>query len=128
MRVAIVLTSPRNVYSGGRYCAFMFAEALAAAGHEAHVICDTRPVFVSDLESLPRHDAIKFHWTTDFRHDLPEGRFDVVILVPGTSRPGFYVDVELFAHKRGARLVLLNFESPNWYNSLSPQTRPAKEW
>lgn len=128
MRVAIVLTSPRYVYSGGRYCAFMYAEALAAAGHEPYVICDEQPLFLQDLRLIPRHDAVRFHRTADFRRDMPAGAFDVVILVPGTSRPGFYVDVELFARKRGARLVLLNFESPNWYNRLAPTPRPAREW
>ena len=128
MRVAVFLTTPANIYSGGRYCSFMLAEALAHAGHDTHIIADNEPIFLRDFEVLPSHGEVQFHRTRDFRSDLPEGRFDVVILVPGTAFPGFYLRVQRFAIERGAHLVFLNFESPNWFNALSPDARPESEW
>lgn len=128
MRVAVFLTTPRDVYSGGRYCAFMFAEALAHAGNDTHIVAENEPVFLHDFEVLPSHDKVQFCRTQDFRSDLPQGRFDIVILVPGTGFPGFYLRVQRFAIERGAHLVFLNFESPNWFNALSPDPRPESEW
>lgn len=36
--------------------------------------------------------------------------------------------MQRFAIERGAHLVFLNFESPNWFNALSPYARPESEW
>lgn len=128
VRVAICLTTPPDIYSGGRYAAFMLAEALACGGHEAYVVADNEPIFFTDFEDLPHHKDVHFWRTSDFRSDMPKGRFDIVVLIPGTSRPGFYLRVELFALERDAHLVFFNFETPNWYNKLSPTPRPLSDW
>ena len=128
MKVAIMATMPPDTYSGGRYYAFMLAEALAAGGHETHFITNNRPIFLGDLSAFPDHDAIHLTYTDDYCSNLPEGNFDAILLVPGTSLSGFYDLVELFAMERNAHLVLINFESGNWFNALSPVKRPLSNW
>ena len=57
------------------------------------------------------------------------GVFDIVILVPNNRRdPILYDDVRDFARARHAKLVLLNFETPNWFNILSPVKRDEALW
>ena len=128
MRVAVFLTTPEGVYSGGRYCAYMMAEALAHAGHDVHVVTECEPIFLQDFRDFPNHAKVQMHLTPDFESNLPEGDFDIVVLVPATNQPGFYLRVNRFALERGARLVFLNFESPNWFNAVSPEPREAREW
>lgn len=128
MRVAIVATMPLEAYSGGRYYAFMLAEALAAGDHEAHFITNNSPIFYDDLGAFPNHRKIRLTLTNDFVSNLPDGDFDAVILIPGTSVPGFYDRVELFSIARKAHLIFVNFESGNWFNALSPTPRPLSDW
>jgi len=128
MRIAIFITVPADTYSGGRYCAFMMGEALAQAGHDTWMIADNTPVFFDDFAAFPRHRDLRLHRTRDYRSDLPAGAFDCVVLVPGSSRPGFYLRAQRFAMERNAHLVFLNFESPNWFNALSPVPRAERAW
>lgn len=106
----------------------MMAEALAAGGHTVFYVTNNMPVFYEDLSSFPHHGDIRMQITPDFESNLPEGSFDIVVLVPGSKDPGFYLAVQDFALERGARLVLLNFESGNWFNALSPAPRRLADW
>jgi hypothetical protein len=129
MRVAIFATMPHDAYSGGRYYSFMVAEALTAGGHEVHFCTDNTPIFYSDFTSFPDHKNVTLALTQDFMGNLPDGDFDAVFLTPGgKSIVGFYDLVELFAIDHNAHLVLINFESGNWFNALSPSPRPLSDW
>ncbi len=113
-----------NEYSGGRYHAWMMAEALSAGGHHVTYVTNARPVFMSDFRSYPDHRRIKICLTRDFRTGLPLRDFDIVILVPHLNvDPSFFMRIKAFAVSRKARLATLNFETPNWYNALSPSPR-----
>lgn len=98
------------------------------AGHETYLVTNHQPAFYRDLVSFPNHDELTLVLTPDFRRSLPKGPFDIVVLVPGGGILGFYDRVRIFALDRGARLVLLNFESGNWFNALSPYPRPLRNW
>lgn len=128
MRVAIFATMPHDTYSGGRYYSLMLAEALAAGGHEVHFCTNHTPIFYSDLAAFPDHESVNLTLTDNFVNNLPDGDFDAVFLTPGTSIPGFYDRIELFAIERNAHLIFVNFESGNWYNALSPAPRPLSDW
>jgi glycosyltransferase involved in cell wall biosynthesis len=107
----------------------MMAEALAIAGHEVHYISNNKPIFYDDFSMYPNHDDINFCHTPDFQTDIPEGNFDIVFLIPSMSLDSeFYVRALFFTRSREAKLVLLNFETPNWFNSLSPEKRPFYYW
>jgi len=128
MRIAIFCTNPPNEYFGGRYHALMMAEALALAGHEVHFVTNVKPIFYDDLSLCPAHEKVRLDITSDFETNLPEDDFDIAVLVPGTPRRSFYFRTQRFALERHAHLVLLNFESGNWFNSLSPVKRHLSAW
>ena len=128
LRVAVLGTNdPRNV-SGGRYHGLILACAVAAVGGEAHVVTDHMPSFAPDLEPLAP-GGVRFHITADFATGLPQGRFDWVIIVPaGVFLPNFYENCLDFAAAAAARVALINFESANWYNEVSPAPRDPRLW
>jgi glycosyltransferase involved in cell wall biosynthesis len=129
MRVAIFSTMPPNAYSGGRYAALMTAEALALGGHDSYVVANNKPLFHDDLSCTPCHERVHFHISPDFSENLPDGPFDLVFFIPALRMSNaFRLNTELFALRRGAEMVFLNFESGNWYNSLSPAPRDLKIW
>ncbi len=128
MKIAIFCTIPRDTYSGGRYHAFMIAEALALCGHEVHFVTNCEPIFFHDFASFPNHSDIRMCIAKTFGSGIPSGDFDVVLLVPGAHDPRFYLWTRYFAWQRGAQLILLNFESGNWFNSLSPVKADLSRW
>ena len=120
---------PPDGYSGGRYAVVMMAEALALAGHDVYLITNNRPAFLDDFAAFPGHARVHLCLTPDFSRELPEGPFDFAIYVPSTflNKP-FHYGALLFALRRRARLVLVNFESGNWFNALSPAPRDITLW
>lgn len=129
MRIAVFVQNTASHYSGGRYLSWVMTEALAHAGHEVAYVTNNEPVFVSDFESYPKHGAIRIHVTRSFLLDLPEGPFDIVLLVSSMEKnKAFYLSALSFARQRGARLVLFNFETANWFNAYSPAPRDPAEW
>ena len=129
LRVAIFSSMPKEMYSGGRYHALMMAETLAYGGHEVVIVTNNKPVFYDDFSLLPAHESIHLCVQKDFSTNLPDGEFDVVVFVPGLEMDHDYLyGPQRFALERKAHLVFLNFESPNWYNSLSPVSRGEEIW
>ena len=128
MRIALFGLNSRMTFSGGRYHAWMLAEALAYAGHEVCFITNNRPFFYDDFAAFPSHYDIELYISSDLRADLPDGSFDIVFMVPHPFRLSQFLNAALFGRQRGARLALLNFESANWFNALAPEPRPARLW
>lgn len=128
MKIAIFCTIPKDTYSGGRYHALMIAEALALSGHEVHFITNCEPIFVHDFSVFHHHSDIRMCIAENFETGIPSGDFDIVLLVPGAHDPRFYLWARYFSWQRGAHLVLLNFESGNWFNSLSPVKADLSRW
>ncbi len=127
-KVLICSFMPKNEYSGGRYHAWMMIEALASCGHQVTAWTNNVPAFLEDFSTFPAHNSIKIECSSYFLK-LPDGIFDVVIVVPHMGgNYDFYIKAFLLARKFQARLVLLNFESPNWYNQLSPKPRDPYLW
>ncbi len=128
-RIAICTFNSASGYSGGRYHAWMMAEALANRGHSVTVWTNNKPAFLNDFKDFPGHSAINLVCSTDFR-DQPAGQFDLVVLIPhfSTMASDFYPKTILLALQQGAKLILLNFETPNWFNSLSPEPRDTALW
>jgi glycosyltransferase involved in cell wall biosynthesis len=113
-----------NSYSGGRLYAWIIAEALAHRGHSVMFWGDVTPVFVSDFSSYPAHAAVQFYTGA-----APVRRFDLVLVVPHLGSPrSLYFEALAVAARDGAKLALLNFETPNWFNSMSPEPRNPKLW
>lgn len=128
-RIAIIGWNSASQYSGGRYHAWMMAEALAHGGHDVTYITNNAPIFARDFEIYPHHRDVKIHLTENFRSGLPHDDFDIVILVPHPHRdPSFSMKVQAFVRTRHAHLATLNFETPNWFNAMAPVPRDARTY
>lgn len=130
LNIALCGGMPEQGYSGGRYHAWIMAESLAAAGHSVTVFTNTKPGFSSDFEALPSHGTITISaGALSVPFSTADAAFDIVVLVPDQhSGLDYYLNAVCLARDSGAQLVLLNFESPNWFNALSPVTRPEGLW
>lgn len=129
MKISIFAKNSPGIYSGGRYHSWIIAESLASAGNQVTYITNNIPAFIGDFTDCPAHDKIKFILTDDFRTSLPSERQDIAAVVPQlTYLDTFFSDVSNFAKTRCARLVLWNFESPNWFNEFSPTKRDPALW
>lgn len=115
-------------YSGGRYHALLLAYAMARGGADVTVLTNSHTAFGRDCES--EMDAtVRFIVDEDFRSDAIPGVFDVVVVAPsGAFRPEFYASAEEVAHRTGATLVLINYESANWFNSIAPTPDDPRVW
>ena len=118
---------PRSGISGGRLLALTMAESLAATGVEVDFIVDHSPEMHREFSGFSRVRLIS-SWQFWNLRMMVDRTVDVVVIVPSIGKP--------FQHRRwlqhalacDARVVLLNFESPNWFNSLSPSKRDEKLW
>ncbi|MHB0704583.1 glycosyltransferase family 4 protein [Roseomonas mucosa] len=129
MRVAIFVTNAPGNYGGGRLAAYVLAQCLARAGADVAFVTNHVPVFHEDLHAFGRPGRIGIHVTKDFLTALPEGRFDVVVLIPTQSLDRMvYVGARGFAQRRGARMCIFNFETPNWFNAAVPVPRDEVLW
>lgn len=129
MKIALFAHNSARHYSGGRYFSWMMAEALAHQGHEVAYITNNRPVFLDDFALYPAHRQIRLVLTADFVKNISHTPCDLVIVIPHLADTNtFYQKAEYLARKTGARLALLNFETPDWFNALSPVPREAALW
>ena len=125
--VVVAVNSPQD-YSGGRYHAWMMVEALAALGHEVSVWTNHLPVFLPDFKSFPAHGKIRIFVDKRFAR-FPQAAFDIVVMVPHMGEPlDLFYKTMMLARHHEARLVLLNFETPNWFNAFSPEPRSPRMW
>jgi glycosyltransferase involved in cell wall biosynthesis len=129
MKIAIFMMNSSSEYSGGRYHAWIMAEALAWHDHEVSVVTNAVPVFYKDFSTYPKHKHIKVCLTPDFKSDLPGEKIDVVVLIPHLEKkPDFFLRTVLFARKNRSRLIFLNFETPNWFNEYATEYRHPSLW
>lgn len=126
-RALIMMSMPRQHFSGGRIHATLMAEAMALFCDDVVVWTSNAPPWMSDLAACPAHSKVRY-WVNDFL-EPPEGHFDYVVVVPngGTKIGGYHEALEI-ARRCDARTVFLNFESPNWFNVLSPEPRQLSEY
>jgi FkbM family methyltransferase len=125
--IVLIGRSAPDLFSGGRYHAAMIAVGLAMQGHDVTMWLNNKPYWWHNLALVPGYESIKF-WLNEYDIE-PDVVPDVVFIIPGMeSEPDMYHAALSYAQFHGARVVLLNFETPNWYNSLSPAPRPAEKW
>ena len=132
MRVMFLGQNSPDKFSGGRYHAWMMAEAAAYMGHEVLFVTDNKPIFYEDFSKFPGHREVKISRRPVLEEkgwDLPDWPCRVLVVIPhGKPTQYFYSRAREFAEKRRARLVMINFESGNWFNALSPTKRDESQW
>jgi hypothetical protein len=119
MRIAVVAHTPANAYSGGRYHALMLAQCLAMRGHDSWYLTNNVPIFEDEICGAHSRRATVIQ-NLNGGKDGPTN-LDVVVVAPHQT-PGrrFYSDAERMADRTGARLAIINYESANWFNEVSP--------
>lgn len=122
-------------FSGGRYHVWLMAEAAAEMNWNVSYVTNCRPSFYDEFDNpalFPRHKKIQMHLTSlDWKSlsALDCGPIDILFLVPhGEGNDHVYAAALAFARQRSARIVLLNFETANWFNALSPVKRSEAAW
>jgi len=129
IRLAIFMQNPRYGYSGGRYHALILAEAFSARGNMVTIFSNVETEVFDDLSNLPGHDRINFIVSKKFAFQHYLSSVDIVVIIPSMAKDeNLYSQAALCAANHNAKLVLLNFESPNWFNSLSPVERDPHLW
>ena len=125
-KVAIMGELPGKGYSGGRYHAWIMAEALAHAGNQVYVITNNSPEFRKDFECYPNHAKIEIVLTKNFYQiPLEVNGLDYVICVPSINRgKEFYFACWDYSVQTGARFAFINFETPNWFAECTDIVRP----
>lgn len=128
MKIAIMSEMPIGKYSGGRYHGFIMAECLAYRGHKVSFITNNKPIFYNDFSSYENHKDINMVYTMSFDMTAEED-LDYVIIVPSQNmEKEFYIKCRNYAIYANAKLVLVNFESANWFNMYSPMKRDERTW
>ncbi len=121
-------------FSGGRYHAWLMAEAAAEMGWNVSYITNHVPSFYPDFADpalFPAHDRIQVHVCPIQKKGactLPDIPCDVLVVIPHGSVDPSYGRALEFAARTKARIALLNFESANWFNALSPKARAVACW
>lgn len=59
MKIAIIGENSKTDYSGGRFHAWLMAEAMAQRGYKTRYITNNLPVFYSDFSAYPNHKQIE---------------------------------------------------------------------
>jgi glycosyltransferase involved in cell wall biosynthesis len=125
-RALVVMRMNRRHFSGGRYHGTMLAEAMAAFCDEVVVWTNNMAPWSGDLKQGPNHHKVSY-WINEFL-EAPDGDFDYVITLPdGSSNPNMYHQVFKKAQEVNAKTIFINFESPNWFNALSPAPKKLTE-
>ncbi len=129
LSVFVFGTNPRGMYSGGRYHAWIMAESLALAGHDVTFVTNVEPLFSRDFALSPAQHRLKVILTSTYNVRRLRCAVDCVIIVPAMfGSHYFYENAVSFSKQHRAHACLLNFESPNWFNALSPVVRDALGW
>lgn len=135
MRIAIYASMPRKGYSGGRTHALNLAECLSHEGNEVYFISKYLPMFVNEMRDNYGHDKINFIKSDELGHDkiyfedMGDNYFDYLIIVPHKDKNvGFYTQARSLAKRMNAKLVLLNYETPNWMNEYLKEKQDEEYW
>lgn len=128
MRIAIITSNPAGIYSGGRYLSLIMAYSLARVGETVIYATDNVPMFDADFAEYEAQFPIQK--VVDKNFAFPDlGPLDWVIVIPtGGISDVVYSAGARCAAASGARISLMSFESPNWFNSLAPHKRSGLPW
>lgn len=128
MKVLFMGYNPKSSYSGGRYHAWLMAQALVANDIEVEYWTNYIPFFSTDFESASYQSKIKMDLSLNNKL-FKKGEYDFIVVIPDSNwYSGLYEKALTTAYVCKSKLVLVNFESPNWYNELSPVKKNVNNW
>lgn len=129
MKIAIV-GFMGQYYSGGRYLAWMWAESLAYMGNDVYFITNKEPIFTRDTKELKNKGTLTLLVRNNFAEEIDGvSELDYVFLIPHrTLQKEFYYQTRNLSMITNARLVLVNFEAPNWMNNYLNGVMDEQLW
>jgi glycosyltransferase involved in cell wall biosynthesis len=105
----------------------MLAEALAGFCDEVVVWANNMPPWSGDLGFCPDHGKVRY-LINNYLGSV-EGPFDYVVMAPdGAPQPVVLLKALEIARQNNARTAFVNFESPNWFNALSPAPKKLSDF
>lgn len=110
-------------FTGGRYHAWLMAEALAEGGNHICVVTNEAPFVAKECVDFPAHDTIELVISATYS-GWEERSWDIIILVPDTKLDAAVFGAALRARAiTQAKMVFLDYEAPNWFNDSSRTPR-----
>lgn len=136
MKVAFLGLNLKNKYSGGRLHAFYLANAFYANGYEVDYYTNNIPIFKDLFAEFYPETKINWKISKSFLFFISEYSYELIILVPHlASRRSFIFDKFMFyplaiklKKKSRSRILLLDFESPNWLKAVGDVSRPLSKY
>ncbi|MDB2578163.1 glycosyltransferase [Tateyamaria sp.] len=122
---------PKGLYSGGRYLAQILGHSLNRYGADVTYIANNDALFDADFAPYEEIEPLKRVISPKFEIPAHMSADWVVVIPTGGFNAHFYDTALKSAEDWGARVALLSFETPNWFNGLSPYARspmPSESW
>ncbi len=126
MKIRFLSKMPKAGISGGRLLALMMAVSLRRCGEDVDFLTDEHPDMFGELTAYSDLKLQKVNLNN--LSNQADRSVDIVVIIPHLKEIDLMGEFVRHAIECRAKIVLLNFESPNWYNSLSPVKRDPKEW
>jgi glycosyltransferase involved in cell wall biosynthesis len=127
-KIGVFVSNPPDIYSGGRYHALMLAHASVLAGNDTFYFTNQMPIFWQDFEGFETSKKLTTILYTDESALSSVTKLDFLVIVPGNPNPNFYRQALKTAKDTSAKIVLLNFESENWFYKYAPQKKSKDHW
>ncbi|MCF7943182.1 MAG: glycosyltransferase [Spirochaetia bacterium] len=133
VRVVFYCMSPPSGLSGGRLHAWLMAASLADFGFSVTFVTNCEPIYIQDdyKNDYPIGKSIKYQFfdIENKKINFDSLSSDIFIYVPHASCHGVYTSNALdYIQKASPKVVLLNFESENFFNKYSPKKKPSIHW
>jgi glycosyltransferase involved in cell wall biosynthesis len=129
MKIAFIGHLSEFSYSGGRYHYWAMAEALQLKGHNVTLYTTGQPEFSYDFADYGGHEKITLIKSKDLNSIEPVETYDLTIFIPYLTHDLTYFNNALkFNRMAESKIVLMNFESGNWFNEISPFKRDITLW
>lgn len=124
MRVAVVARMPLRLYSGGRLTTLNYAASMASLGHEVSILTDNYPRMWREYRHVKGAKLV----VTDLKRIRDFKSYDAVILVPHLGNRDSLSSWAEAVDRTKVVSALLNFETPNWFNSMATVQRDPSLW
>lgn len=126
----VMKTIPGPSVGGGRQHAILMALAFAAAGHSTTILTDNPPQSLRQHGGTEGFDNLTLIVDKKLNLNSPGTLSpDWVICVPGVDEGVSVYDAAIsISEGSTSKLALISFETPNWFNLLSPKEKSEALW
>lgn len=124
MKIAVIARMPHRLYSGGRLTTLNYAASLGSLGHDVSILTDNFPRMWKEYKHIKGVRLV----VTDLKQIRDFRAYDAVILVPHMGNRETLSAWAEAVDRTEIVSALLNFETPNWFNSMATIQRDPSLW